>query len=122
VADNLKHLQINWSIIFVIDLPQLEVIQNSSAYRIDHAWLYVAVLSCGQSSWLQIQRTRVQFPALPDILRSSRSGTGSTQPREDNWGATWVKRQQLPSRKSRLTVVGTRCADHATPSIHKSWH
>jgi hypothetical protein len=32
----------------------------------------------GQSSWLQIQR------ALPDFLRSSRSGTGSTQPREYN--------------------------------------
>jgi hypothetical protein len=28
---------------------------------------------------------------LPDFLRSSWSGTGSTQPREDNWGATWKK-------------------------------
>jgi hypothetical protein len=27
---------------------------------------------------------RVQFPALPDFLRSSGSGTGSTQPREYN--------------------------------------
>jgi hypothetical protein len=45
--------------------------------------------SSGQSSWLQIQRSRVWFPALPDFLRSSGSGTGSTQPREDNWGATW---------------------------------
>jgi hypothetical protein len=26
------------------------------------------------------------------------------------------------SRKSRLTAVGIRCADQATPSIHKSWH
>jgi hypothetical protein len=26
------------------------------------------------------------------------------------------------SRKSRLTAVGIRCADHATPSIRKSWH
>jgi hypothetical protein len=26
----------------------------------------------------------VRFPALPDFLRSSGSGTGSTQPREDN--------------------------------------
>jgi hypothetical protein len=26
--------------------------------------------------------TRVRFPALPDFLRSSGSGTGSTQPRE----------------------------------------
>jgi hypothetical protein len=42
-----------------------------------------------QSSWLQIQRSRVPFPALPDLLRSSGPGTGSTQPREDNWDATW---------------------------------
>jgi hypothetical protein len=26
------------------------------------------------------------------------------------------------SIRSRLTVVGIRCADHATPSIRKSWH
>jgi hypothetical protein len=38
---------------------------------------------------LQIQRSRVRFQALPDFLRSSGSGTGSTQPREDTWGATW---------------------------------
>jgi hypothetical protein len=37
--------------------------------------------SC-QSSWLQIQRSRVRFPALPDFLRSSGCGKGSTQPRE----------------------------------------
>jgi hypothetical protein len=37
-----------------------------------------------QSFWRQIQRSRVRFPALPDILRSRGSGTGSTQPREDN--------------------------------------
>jgi hypothetical protein len=38
--------------------------------------------SSGQSFWLQIQRSRVRFPALPDFLSSSGSGTGSTQPRE----------------------------------------
>jgi hypothetical protein len=27
---------------------------------------------------------RVEFPAIPDFLRSSGSGTGSTQPREYN--------------------------------------
>jgi hypothetical protein len=35
-------------------------------------------------SFLMIQRSRVRFPALPHFLRSSGSGTGSTQPREDN--------------------------------------
>jgi hypothetical protein len=32
---------------------------------------------------LHTQRSRVQFPALPDFLSSSGSATGSTQPRED---------------------------------------
>jgi hypothetical protein len=35
---------------------------------------------------------RVRFPTLPDFLRSSGSGTGSTQPREYSWGATWKKK------------------------------
>jgi hypothetical protein len=48
--------------------------------------------SSGQSSWLQIQRSRVRFPARPDFLRSSVSGTGSTQPHEYNWGATWMEK------------------------------
>ena len=42
------------------------------------------LLSSGQSFWLQIQRSRVRFPALPNFLSSSGSGTGSTQPREVN--------------------------------------
>jgi hypothetical protein len=29
----------------------------------------------------------VRFPALPDFLKSSGSGTGSTQPHEYKWGA-----------------------------------
>ena len=40
--------------------------------------------SSGQSFRLQIERSRVRFPALPDFLSSSGSGTGSTQPREVN--------------------------------------
>jgi hypothetical protein len=49
--------------------------------------------SSGQSSWLQIQRFRLLFPALPDFTMSSSGfGTGCTQPREDNWGTTWVEK------------------------------
>jgi hypothetical protein len=36
--------------------------------------------SSDQGSWLQIQRSRVRFKALPDFLRSSGSGTGFIQP------------------------------------------
>jgi hypothetical protein len=49
------------------------------------------LLSSGQSSWLQIQRFRVRFPSLPDFLSSNGSGTGSTQPREDNWEVSWME-------------------------------
>jgi hypothetical protein len=48
--------------------------------------------SSAQSFWLQIQRSLIRFPALPDFLRSMWSGTGSTQPRENNWGTTWMKK------------------------------
>jgi hypothetical protein len=62
-------------------------------------WIYICYVeesrpllwSSGQSSWLQIQGSRIRFPGLPDFLRSSGSGTGSTQPLEYNWGATGRK-------------------------------
>jgi hypothetical protein len=41
--------------------------------------------SSGHSSWLQIQRSGSGFDSsLPDFLRSSGPGTGSTHPREYN--------------------------------------
>jgi hypothetical protein len=43
--------------------------------------------SSGQSSWLQMQGSLVRFPGT--TKKSSWSGTGSTQPPEYNWGATW---------------------------------
>jgi hypothetical protein len=41
---------------------------------------------------LRIVSVRVRFPALPEFLRSSGSRKGSIQPRENNWGATWMEK------------------------------
>jgi hypothetical protein len=61
-----------------------------------HVFLNVSswpsVWSGGQSSWLQIRRSRVRFPGTTRRKKkSSGSETGSTKPREYNWGATWKK-------------------------------
>jgi hypothetical protein len=57
--------------------------------------------------WLQIKKSLVRFPALPDFLRSSESGMGFIQPREYNWRATWIKTYQLWSRKPRIRPEGS---------------
>jgi hypothetical protein len=46
------------------------------------SYMYLFLYIIKYFFWLQIQRSRVRFPALPDFLRSSGSGTGYTQPRE----------------------------------------
>jgi hypothetical protein len=64
-------------------------------------WRRVLVLGRKSSgSYLEIReygsrdpsRGPVRFRALPDFLRSSGSGTGSTQLREYKWGATCKKK------------------------------
>jgi hypothetical protein len=83
------------------------------------------VIPSGQSFWLQIQRSWVRLPALPDFLSGSGSGTGSTQPREYSWGQLRSYLEEIVAasvKKTENTTGGIRCADHATPSIRKSWH
>jgi hypothetical protein len=55
-----------------------------------HGVFFVCVCVCGptlyssgQSFWLLNQRSRIRFPAIPEFLNNSVSGTGFTQPRED---------------------------------------
>ena len=62
--------------------------QSSEQISLDLTFRRPPLWSSGQSFLLQIQRSRVRFPALPDFLSSSGSVTGSTQPREVNRGAT----------------------------------
>jgi hypothetical protein len=68
--------------------------------------------SSGQSSWLQIQRSRVRFSPLPDFLRSSWSGTGSTQPhvQEELLG----RNSSDSGLENREYGRGDPLADHAT--------
>jgi hypothetical protein len=66
-----------------------------SLYRLSHPGSYFTFSICTYlSSSLRNNLTNVEltfnfflvrFPALPDFLRGSGSGTGSTQPREYSW-------------------------------------
>jgi hypothetical protein len=53
---------------------------------------------------------RVRFPVLPDFLRSSGSGTGSTQPLEYNWI------EELLGRKNRGSGLESREYSRRYPS------
>jgi hypothetical protein len=59
---------------------------------------------------------RVRFPALQNFLRSSGSETGSTQPREYNWGATW-KKSNVSGLENREYGRRDPLADNATPQL-----
>jgi hypothetical protein len=76
---------------------------------------------CGLMLRVPGYRCRVRFAALPDFLGSTGSVTGSTKPRQDNWGATWMKRERFRSIKPRLMAVWIRCAGHSPPSNCKIW-
>jgi hypothetical protein len=86
--------------------------------------------SSGQKFLTTHPEARVRFPVLPDFLRSG-SGTGSTQHREYNWGATWSKRsgsclenrlygRRDPSRWPRGTLYPQKLAITSTTSGDRS--
>jgi hypothetical protein len=70
--------------------------------------------SLGQSSWLQIQRSRVRFPC-PTRFPEKWNGVHSASWRQ--LGSYLNEKVMAPVYKPRLTAVGIRCGDHATPSL-----
>ena len=45
------------------------------------------------------------------------SRTGSTQPREDNWMATWYEKERIQLRKLKLRLRNKRFANHKAPVL-----
>jgi hypothetical protein len=87
-------------VIIPVPSPQTEGPSRSLWLLIQYIWNHPYFYGCllhqwpslwssGQSSWLQIRRPR--FDSRHYQKKSSGSGTGSTQTREYNWGATWYK-------------------------------
>jgi hypothetical protein len=64
---------------------------------------------------------RVRFLALSNFLRSSASGTGSTQPREYNWEATWKKNGGSCLKSRDWGRRGSAALTTRHPVICKSW-
>jgi hypothetical protein len=62
--------------------------------------------------WVQLRYTENDKGAIWSqaeqfhFLSSRGSGTGSTQPREDNWGATWRKKERLRSKRTEINGRG----------------
>jgi hypothetical protein len=74
-----------------------------SLYRLSYGMSALLLWSIDQSFWLQIQRSG----SIPGAIRCSGSGTGSTQPRGLNWGATWKEKERLQYRESRIQPYGS---------------
>ena len=66
--------------------------------------------------WLPSKSSRVRFPAiLWNFSGSVGSGTGSTQPREDNWVATWMGSSEILLRKLKWRLRDKLVANHKAP-------
>jgi hypothetical protein len=67
-----------------LEFRTMDKVHRPSDYRQVPSIYGPPLWSTGQRSWLHIQGSQVRLPELSDFLSSSGSGTGYTQPREDN--------------------------------------
>ena len=75
-----------------------------------------SIIMCILFYYYIVSLPRVRFPTLPQFKNRIRSGKGSTQPREDNWIATWLKSSGSGVRMSTLLDLTERNANHIIPS------
>ena len=84
-----------------ISIPYVQMGRSIVLYTVSLLSRGPPLWSSGQSFWLQIQRSRVRSPALPDFLSSSGSGTGSTQPRDVKLRSYLNKKVAAPGSENR---------------------
>jgi hypothetical protein len=89
--DIFVHVLRHCSIALLVNIPsvhhhQIKLTQEASGIEMIHVHVFGDRL-CG----LVVRVPGYRFPVLSDFPRSSGSGTGSTQPRDYNWGAAWKK-------------------------------
>jgi hypothetical protein len=104
---------------------------NCGARRDGLCWIllfyYTVSLRYGsESSWIQIQRSRVRFPALPHFLRTSWSATGSTktnsvafsaQANYTHWATATCWRNLVPAFADRGVSRGQRGGSHTVVNL-----
>jgi hypothetical protein len=66
--------------------------ENCASCEVRTEFIYVMQKKVDRLCGLVVRVPGYRFPALLDFLGSSGSGTGPTQPRVYNWGATWKKK------------------------------
>jgi hypothetical protein len=117
-----------WLKLMCFNIQTLYLVERLCQVTNCHCYIYIYIYICGLefvqrpplwssgcSSWLLTQRSWVRFPALPNFLHSKGSVTGSTQPREGKWGATWKKSSASGLEKWDQRPWEILRADHVTP-------